>query len=721
MVLLRCSAVHHAVEEELALLAHVLEKLGSDEVSGDRPDYDEALMSLRDAIAVAKLEDVAPLVEQMHRVAAIAQQHGRGRTAAVDKNSPYFGHLQLVEGDSRRDVLIGRVSHVDASEGVRIVDWRNAPVSRLFYCYDEGDEYQETFGTRPVVGKVHARRSVTVGDAQLRRVSSATGTFVLKSGGDWQQVESQRAKLQGGQGTALRPQRVQPSQRRLGVGSDGQIREDKRLPEITALIDREQFEMITRPDSGLVVIRGGAGSGKTTVGLHRIAYLGYREPERYRPDHMLVVVYNQALESYIDQVLPSLGFSGVRTVTFAKWASSLRRRHVRGLPKQIAQDTPPGVSRAKKHPRILEVLAEAASRVDGRHHRAIVDGWAEAMTDRELLTRHLVDTDRRPLDARDVEILVEWSVRQLREIDEAATGEGRHSADSKRGKRGRRGTREGREEREGTASLDAEDDALLLRLYQILRGPLRSGSNRPLAYEHLLVDEAQDLSPVELAVLFATASRRASITLAGDSAQRLDLESGFESWEALYEDLGLDPLTLSPLRISYRSTAEIMDLAQAVLGPLADPTVEYEPSRSGAPVELLRFSHDGEVVAVLAEALRELLAREPLASVALVTRFPERADLFYDGLLRSEVPRLHRVSEQDFLFRPGIEITDIRQVKGLEFDYVVLLDVNAASYPSTPASRHLLHIGATRAAHQLWLVCTDTPSPLLPEWLTKQE
>jgi len=63
-------------------------------------------------------------------------------------------------------------------------------------------------------------------------------------------------------------------------------------------------------------------------------------------------------------------------------------------------------------------------------------------------------------------------------------------------------------------------------------------------------------------------------------------------------------------------------------------------------------------------------------------------------------------------------VTDVRQVKGLEFDYVVLLDVDASSYPVNDASRHLLHIGATRAAHQLWLVCTGgAPSPLLPRWL----
>ena len=74
---------------------------------------------------------------------------------------------------------------------------------------------------------------------------------------------------------------------------------------------------------------------------------------------------------------------------------------------------------------------------------------------------------------------------------------------------------------------------------------------------------------------------------------------------------------------------------------------------------------------------------------------------------------MRRVTEQDFSFAPGIEVTDVRQVKGLEFDYVVLLDVTAESYPDTAEARHLLHIGATRAAHQLWLVVPGAASPIL--------
>jgi DNA helicase-2/ATP-dependent DNA helicase PcrA len=135
------------------------------------------------------------------------------------------------------------------------------------------------------------------------------------------------------------------------------------------------------------------------------------------------------------------------------------------------------------------------------------------------------------------------------------------------------------------------------------------------------------------------------------------------------------------------------------------------------PVELFRFSHTGDAVGFLAESLRALSQAEPLASIAVITRTPEQAAEYARGFVNAEVPHVRLVAEQDFPFRPGIDVTDVRQVKGLEFDYVILVEVTAASYPDDVEARHLLHIAATRAAHQLWITTTDRPSPLLPKAL----
>jgi DNA helicase-2/ATP-dependent DNA helicase PcrA len=259
--------------------------------------------------------------------------------------------------------------------------------------------------------------------------------------------------------------------------------------------------------------------------------------------------------------------------------------------------------------------------------------------------------------------------------------------------------------------LDVYDVALLLRAHQLLR------RSKP-RLAQLCVDEAQDLSPAALGVLVANTEPEGSIILAGDTAQRSFLDNGFVSWRAVLDQLGLGHAALEPLRISYRSTREILAFAQHVMGPLAEPDPPRAP-RSGAPVEAHRHPGSGAAVAFLAEALRPLFAREPRATVAILARHAELADRYYEGLRRAEVPSLRRVSHQDFCFRPGVEVTDIRQVKGLEFDYVIVVDVNATSFGMDDESRHLLHIAATRAMHQLWLVVTGTPSPLLPPALLR--
>ena len=173
---------------------------------------------------------------------------------------------------------------------------------------------------------------------------------------------------------------------------------------------------------------------------------------------------------------------------------------------------------------------------------------------------------------------------------------------------------------------------------------------------------------------------------------------------------------LPSLAVSYRSTRQVMELARHVLGELVDD-MPVRDARDGAPVELMNFDETGQAVAFLGDALKSLRSRERRCSVALVARTDAVADLYYGALRRAEVPDLRRVHQQEFDFSPGIDVTDVYQIKGLEYDYVVLLEPTAKHYPDTIEARHLLHVAATRAAHQLWLITSARPSPLLPEWV----
>jgi DNA helicase-2/ATP-dependent DNA helicase PcrA len=759
------------VGEEQRLLEIVLRKLDGGTARKPRLQVDDAsaLIELRDALAEAKPEDQGSILEQMHRIEALSRQRGKGDTPPVDRKSPYFGHLRLEEGGKRRDVLIGARSFVEPGGGVQIVDWRNAPVSRLFYRYEEGDLYEERLGDRLVEGEILARRTVAIVEADLRRVATPQATYARDfRTGVWREVAARKARLQiarDGSAATILPTAdtaspppnplLPPAVRgKLGVDETGSRRPDRHLPAIAALIDPRQFELITQPSSGLIAVQGSAGSGKTTIGLHRIAYLAFAEPRRFRPDKMLVIVYQRALAAYVSRVLPSLDVDGVPVMTFAGWATAALRAALPKLEAGLTDETPSVVMRLKAHGALLRFIddrqaalaswcrarlendlagkpeaAAALSFWDGT--RGPVDGRVTALaqwvrdTPLDPALRNAVENAGRAMRARTRDVVAEWAGLFT---DRSALGEGfaRHApgvfspgqlddvhrwcVERERRRIG------GAAEDDGEAfAFDAEDEALLLRIYQQQRGRLPDfGGKGLLAYEHLMVDEVQDFSPIELAVLLDATSAQRSVTLAGDTAQAIAPEHGFSNWAELLDFLEIAHERVEPLRVSYRSTREIVDCAEYVLGPLMGDVRPVAP-RAGAPVESFGFASAGECAEFLSHALKELIRAEPEASVALLARHPEQARLYYEALARAEVPTLRLVDNQDFSFTSGVDVTDVRQSKGLEFDIVILLEVTDASYPASDDARRLLHVAMTRAAHQLWVTHTGTPSPLLPE------
>jgi DNA helicase-2/ATP-dependent DNA helicase PcrA len=154
----------------------------------------------------------------------------------------------------------------------------------------------------------------------------------------------------------------------LGIGADGQLRQDKHLPAIAALLDPKQFELVSKPPAGggagLVVIQGSAGSGKTTVGLHRVGYLAFADGRRFAPDKMLVIVPNEALTHYVERVLPSLGVEGVTVTTFARWGARVVDMLFPKLPSRVSDETPPVVSRAKSHAAMLHGIERIVGRIE---------------------------------------------------------------------------------------------------------------------------------------------------------------------------------------------------------------------------------------------------------------------------------------------------------------------------------------------------------------------
>jgi len=763
----------------------------------------ESIIELRDSLAETLPEDVPAVMAQMERMVLLhSQQDSHNPSNGYNLDTPYFAHIVLSENNRVRNLLIGNQNCFSTHLPCPIVDWKNAPISKIFYRYREGDEYVEDIGERELEGELIKRRMLLIENGNLMRINWPGGILEDLSpeqGGsnNWRLVSQKTPRLESGHGKTLEEIKV-TGKSSLNAGGKTDLsfsgyRVDKHLRQITALVDPQQFEIITHSDYGIILIQGGAGSGKTTVALHRLAYLMTKKPQYFKPKTVLPIVFGHALANYMSRVLPALGVKGVVPQTYHKWISGLRQRVLPDLPGNYAENTPMDVIELKRHPLWLKYYLEETkkrtlkfrelfevrlAKVEGLNllleewgittglpliprllsllrwskgefaikkmtnhesrrmekklhnvleqsfpeifeapHLLISQIWNDCLVNKELLFETVERLAPGEFSETQLTSSWNWAVRQYQK--RIAAGE---TIESDRVSLVDQVEVYGNKKfnfEDDKCSLDEEDDSLLLILYQMLMGPIKSKNGKILSYSHLMLDEAQDFGPLEFQILVSlTPEKHPSVTLAGDMDQRIMLGRKHETWDESLSYLTLpdgskpDVTALSPLQIGYRSTDEIMKAAKKVIGEHSVNTT-WHSTRQGAPVNVFRFQESGAMVAFLADTLEDLCVREPLASIAVLTRTNEAALKLYEGLQRTDLANMRIIRDQEFSFTPGIDVTDISQTKGLEFDTVIIADADASTYGPDILSRQLLYVGLTRAAHQLWLLHCGNPSKLI--------
>ena len=674
------------MEEEERLLALVQRAL-SERRAGLKGDGDLAgrLRELRDEALESTAKDLPTVFQEMGLVRAVLE---RARPDAVpDPANPYFAHLRVGEGGEERDYFLGRHTFVDRQRGVRVVDWRWAPVAGLFYRYREGEEFEEAFPGRVSQGVVLARRVVVIDRGALVRVSDGQRSLARGAEGAWRAVASESAALGGGAGRAARPGT-------LGTGAGA--RGNAAAPEVTALLDAEQYEAVSAPPDRPLLVLGSAGSGKTTVALHRLARIAFDEPRRFPAARLQVVVPELGLARLAARLLEPLGLGKAPVRTLDSWSRGAFQSAFGAPPPRLFEDTPALVARLKRHPALYQTLRRRPQ----LHERLTLHKARREMGDL-FLDRSFLESVIRAA-AGDLPVTaIDEVLRHTRLQLAPPTAELLAGIDPDR-----RETLDGRPIEEDTpeavaGTLDPEDLPILLFLFA-LRGGV---SGRKAA--HLVVDEAEDVSLFELFALGRHLTGR-SVTMAGDESQQTF--SSYAGWVEALAALGVSEAATVRLPTTYRCPRPIAEVAQRILGPLA-PSVPPRSGRDGAPVSRFDFPTDAHAHLFLSGAIRDLLEREPQASVAVVCHGPEVARGFHR--LLSDLGEARLALDGAFTFRPGVDVTEVASVKGLEFDYVVVPDVSARVYPETDEARRRLHVAVTRAAHQLWIAAPGTPSPLL--------
>ncbi len=740
--------------EEQALLERVraaLTKAARRRIGGRAAGGGE-FETLRDELFDAREDDVGLVLALMH------QQAARDGTAALgilpEQQAPYFAHLRVRTDGGQRDILLGPRAFPGLAPGLSIVDFRHAPIAEVFFACEEGDDYAIDVAGRTLEGVVEARRIVTFVAGELDGVSVPAGTLV-RAGRRWLlEPAALGPPLTGAPAAPL-------AQQLVGGASSGTL-----ASVASELLDQQQQALLDRAPEQPLLILGSAGCGKTTVALHRVARLCRRWPDLYPPRRCLVVVPERGLRRLSERLLAELGLSEVTVSTFSEWVGQQARALLPWLPARQAPETPRGVSKMKRHPALFAAIdrliddhaAEIAVQLDRRLQLGTMVQEAMAVRAEQVLAhrvRRVQDQVAKVVPRgkrKRVEVAFAEQLRQLsriredfyrligdrellelaahvsagelssqhveatlahtsRQLDDPADIRYAH-IDPKR-----LATVDGREIDDGTPdelarTMDDEDYAILLELLYRNQGKTATRTRKLPRVPHLVVDEAQELAPLELRVLGRVRRLRGgATTVAGDAAQQVDEASGFTSWPKALAALGVPDAASATLETTYRCPKPVAELAAQILGPLA-PKVAPKALRDGAPVSRSVLSSEGHVAVAITDVLTKLTTEQPQTCVAVIARHAQGARLIHQVLSRALDARL--VLEGDFSFAPGIEVTEVAEVKGLEFDYVIVPDASLRQYPDTPEARRMLHVAVTRAAHQVWMLSPGTASPILP-------
>ncbi|APR81201.1 UvrD/Rep helicase family protein [Minicystis rosea] len=684
------------IREEEALLARAQGVLSVASARARPPEADglrsiAGLRALREEAMSASEDDLPALLLEMSVRQRLCERSAEA--PLPDTASPYLAHLAIRDQRGLRDYLLGRESFLDPASGVRIVDWRVAPVARIFYRYREGDEFEESFPGRDVEGVVVTRRVVVIEGGLLVQIVGDDLVLERRADGRWiRPARTAWSFAEGGAGTAARP----------GVlGTGAGIAGRARPADVTALLDARQFAAVTAPAEQPLVVLGSAGSGKTTVALHRLARITAADPAQYPLARMEVIVPEEGLARLSARLLEPLAGGAVRVRTLDAWSLDLACRVFGDELPRGCVEAPALVASLKRSPALHDALfARFGGRSKPLKLKAMRRRLAELFTDRPFLTS-IVEASGGTLSRAAVEATVEHTMLQLaepleRQLRSIIVPEMKQAVD------GRPIAEATPDELAGT--LDVEDLPILLCM-RAWQGNLEAPS-----LAHVVVDEAEDFSLFELFVLGKLLAEPRSVTLAGDEAQQTS--SNFAGWERALTALGVRDAATCRLAVSYRCPRPVVDLARQVLGDLA-PEAPAQAVRDGAPVGFFNFPDPAAAHLFLAGALRDLLDREPRASVAVIAEDAEAARRFHALVEDAASARL--VLAGEFSFEPGIDVTDVDNCKGLEFDYVVVPDATADAYPSTDVARRRLHVALTRTSHQLWVVSGGAPSPLLGE------
>lgn len=711
---------------------------------------EEALEHRKDLIEARKdmVENTTPFSSDFERLTEMVQSLSEVNSQTIGYtnmaqyvarykkliDSPYFGRFDFIEDSfgQKEAIYIGLANVINLkTRDVYVYDWR-APISSIFYRYELGRAQYDT------------PDGVSSGDVLLKR-----------------QYKIQNSKLKYFFDCSIRIT-DDILQEILGRNSSPQMR------NIVETIQKEQDQIIRDTDHELLIVQGCAGSGKTSIALHRIAFLLYENLHKIRSDNIIIISPNDVFSQYISSVLPELGEENVIQATFDDLASAslgqrfsltTREEYLEGLIHSDNTETGK-IKRAKALFKGSQAFLEILDRwIRYYGHRLIPfeDVYFNGIlleTRQELKNRFLRNEIEIPMakqlqriesmllpkthpfkkerlerlqgivarsEGRDLEILPFSRLLSIKESEAFRRKLQRFTSVDYFEIYQKLFSDPGYilKMAKGLELPTEIKEIIALTTAQLQNGGLDYDDYAPLLYlklriegagqdsdiKHVVIDEAQDYTPLQYE-LFKHLFRHATFTVLGDINQAIDQNIDDSLYNDISAILAKKSCTALFLKQSYRSTWEINQFTSKLLDR-DTPVLPFE--RHGSEPQIVYQETRSALEDVIVQAIAGY-KEQGYATVAVICKTQEQAESVYLLLKEKLLVSLIRPHDKDF--RKGPLVVSAYMAKGLEFDAVIVYDVSREQY-ATELDRKLLYISCTRAQHELALTYTGELSPLL--------
>ena len=589
---------------------------------------------------------------------------------------PYFGRIDFLEKKENSKVVptyIGIHTFYDPeSRATLIHDWR-APVSSMFYDHELGEAgYRSPSGE--IKGEISLKRQYRIRGGKME--------FMIESA--------------------------------LTVHDDILQKElssnaDDKMKNIVATIQREQNQIIRNEDIRTLIIQGVAGSGKTSIALHRIAYLLYTFRDSISSKDILIVSPNKVFSDYISNVLPELGEETVPETSMEQILSGVLEHKYKyqtyfGLVNELLEKPSSSLIDRIAYKASFDFISELDKfilHIENTYFKAADVKLTKYITiPAPFIEEQYLRFNRYPIRRR-FDAMADYMLDMLKiQYAFTVTTAGRNllKKEIRRMFTGNNDIQVYKDffkwtnnpgmfkMRKGHA-LEYSDLAPLAYLHLALEG----NGNQPCRVKHLLIDEMQDYSPIQYKVIQKLFPCRK--TVLGDAGQSVN-PYGSSTAETIQKSLTASEIM--KLCKSYRSTFEITDFAQKI-----HPNAELEPvARHGEKPQILQFGSAVEELSGIM-GLISTYRKSGYKSLGIICKTEQQAREMAD-MLKSYANDINFLSSQSSAFVQGIVITSAHMAKGLEFDEVIIPQMDERNYRSE-IDESMLYVAVTRAMHRLTL------------------